>query len=195
MSTIDEVTSTTGADLPTAEWPDFPKTSWFQITEQPGFAGEYEVELSTGKTDFIKFGESGWQQTSATVIRWRGQDIRLGAQQRKTLKRTIHEGRHASVKEKAQRAALWLARYYVVCAAMETFHGEQAYREKGNACGWYQLAQRLGVDLTGNTGVAWEADTQALAKFWQELSTDDRERITRIADGFKDGSGDRLSFD
>ncbi len=43
--------------------------------------------------------------------------------------------------------------------------------------------------------MAWAADKQALTTFWQELPTGAQVRITQIADGFKDGSGDRLSFD
>lgn len=42
---------------------------------------------------------------------------------------------------------------------------------------------------------AWKPDTQALTMLWTELSEDIRKRGTRIADGFKVGSGDKLLSD
>jgi|GEM_PF-2886474 len=132
---------------------------------------------------------------SATVVRWRGQKVRLTAAQRTTLKQAIYEGRYASVKRGAQEAALWLARSYVVRAGNDALPKEKSDQAKRNACGWYQIAHRLGADMTNNVGAVWEADTQALVKFWRDLPVGAQERITRIADGFKDGSGDRLLFD
>lgn len=173
---------------------DFERTKWFR-KKQPAFAGEYEAELSDGQNTRVKFNESGWDLRSATVVRWRGQKVRLTSAQREFLLRTIHDGRYASLKHDAQEAALWLARSYVVRAASDALPHMKSNQAKRNACGWYQIARRLGVDMTSNVGAAWEADKQALAEFWSNLPTEAQERITRIADGFKDGSGDRVTFE
>ncbi|WP_334004867.1 hypothetical protein [Burkholderia gladioli] len=173
---------------------NFQPTKWFK-SKQPVFAGEYEAELSNGDTQFVKYAGSGWENPPANVVRWRGNKIRLSDEQRKSLKQIVHEGRHAALKTAAQEAALWLARHFVVRAARGDLSDERILAAKRAACGWYQIAHRLGVDMTANGSTAWAADKQALTMFWPELPVGARERITQIADGFKDGSGDRLSFD
>ncbi len=172
----------------------FQQTRWFR-SKQPVFTGEYEVELSNGDTQFLRYAASGWEPSPASIVRWRGQKIRLSVEQRKSLKQTVHEGRHAAIKTTAQDAALWLARHFVVLAARSELSEERKIAAKRAACGWYQIAHRLGVDMIVDDSMAWAADKQALTTFWQELPTGAQVRITQIADGFKDGSGDRLSFD
>ncbi|MEX3694212.1 hypothetical protein AB3X91_37840 [Paraburkholderia sp. BR14263] len=172
----------------------FQPTAWFGTT-LPVFAGTYEAELSDGRAIPVKFQASGWDLASASVSRWRGQQVYLTEKQTTGLRRVIHAGRYAAVKREAQEAALWLARSFVIRAANDAQPEDQRTYLKTNACGWYQIARRLGVDIASNVAPAWEADAQALAKFWPELPSEAQARITVMADRFKDGSGDRLLFD
>ncbi|CAE6822882.1 hypothetical protein R70006_06289 [Paraburkholderia domus] len=166
----------------------------------PVYDGVYRVRLKGGREERIAFVDGQWEWDPQEIVSWRGQRVRFKKEDLETLRRVVHSDRFANDKKEARRAALWLARRYVI-RAEETASPVQEMQARRNACGWYQIAGRLGVSFTEPSasdledGAASRADAQALERNWTHLPEIARERIMWVADRFADGSGDRLVFD
>ncbi|CAE6822857.1 hypothetical protein R70006_06288 [Paraburkholderia domus] len=179
---------------------EFPATKTIAASQPPTYDGLYKATLKDGQVQLIEFSRGKWAHDGKKIVGWRGRHIRLSRTQYELLLHAVHEGRLAADKADARLAALWLARFHAVHAEgpISPKHELQA---RCNACGWYEIARRLGVSFDSTPGESGElpmassADIQAQERSWSRLPASDRVRITQLADGFADGAGLRLEFD